>query len=545
VLSTYSEVFLCYIDIWFLTKGISHDKAQKPKGEAKKPHSHSERGGSSRGRQSGGRNSFPRGRGRGRGGEVNCYACGKVGHMSWECPERKKEGGEAHILEAQKRDVKEEGVEDGISLMMKKVLLKPEPEVEKAVQRNNLFIIACKTKDRVCKVIIDSRSTDNLVSMKMVEKLELKSTAHPTPYKVSWLQKGHQVTITKQCLVEFKIGGYRDEILCDVIPMDACHVFLGRPWQYDRNVINDGRINTYTLEKNGRTHMLFPIEEKKVKEEANMIILLMSGKELLSEVKKEQEMEFVVVRKLKVILTSNSMEDLPKEIQELLENFADIVVDEVPSSLPPIRSISHHIELIPGSSLSNKAAYKLTPQENEEVKREVQDLLDKGLARESLSPCAVPIVLSPKKDGGWRMCTDSRAINKITIRYRFPLLRMDDLMDCLSGVNYFSKIDLKSGYHQIRMREGDEWKTTFKTNEGLYEWLVMSFGLRNAPSTFMRLMNEVLKDFIGKFVILYLDDILVFSKTEEEHWRHLKLMMRRLQREKLLINLKKSSFMKT
>jgi hypothetical protein len=167
-------------------------------------------------------------------------------------------------------------------------------------------------------------------------------------------------------------------------------------------------------------------------------------------------MESAIVRKPRVILTNTYVEYLPEEIRELLENFADIVVDELTHSFPPIRSISHHIDLIPEAILPNKESYRLTPGEKEEVKNQVQELLDKGLVRKILSPCAVPTMLSPKKDGGWRMCTYCRAINHITTRYRFPLPKMDDLMDCLSGENYFSNIDLKSGYHQIGMREGDE-----------------------------------------------------------------------------------------
>jgi hypothetical protein len=151
-----------------------------------------------------------------------------------------------------------------------------------------------------------------------------------------------------------------------------------------------------------------------------------------------------VVRKPKIVLTSKRVDDLPEEVQGLLEEFTDTIVDELPRSLPPIRSVNHHIDLILGASFPNKAAYRLTPQENDEVKRQVQELLDKGLVRESLSLCVVPTVLRLKKEEGWRMCTVSREINKITIRYRFPLSRMDDLIDCLSGEKYFSNIDLKS-----------------------------------------------------------------------------------------------------
>jgi hypothetical protein len=296
--------------------------------------------------------------------------------------------------------MEDEDTGSGKSLTVHKVLLNLEKEVEDTAQRCRLFRTTCNTKGWKCKVIVDIGSTDNLVSTEMVEKLELKTNKHLSPYKVSWLQKGHQVSVTKQCLVEFKMGEYGDKILCDVIPMDVCHVLLGRPWKFDTNVVHDGRMNTYTLEKDGKTHTLLSIKDKEVKPEVSSIILLMSGKELLTELEKNEDPQFFVVRKPRIVLTSTRVDDLLEEIQELLRGFADIIVDELPCSLPPMRSVSHHIDLIPGASFPNKAAYRLTPQENEEVKRQVQDLLDKGLVRESLSPCVVPTVLSPKKDGG-------------------------------------------------------------------------------------------------------------------------------------------------
>eukprot|EP00253_Pinus_taeda_P032614 PITA_32614 len=192
-----------------------------------------------------------------------------------------------------------------------------------------------------------------------------------------------------------------------------------------------------------------------------------------------------------------------------------------------------------------KIVLELSALENVEIKKPVQELLEKGFIRPSTSPCGSPIILVRKKYGSWRMCIDYRALNKITIKNHYPLPRIDDLLDQLKVDVYFTKLDLHSGYHQVRVAEQDAWNTAFKTKQGLYEWLVMPFGLTNAPATCMRLMNDVLMPFLDDFVIVYLDDIMVFSKMWEEHLNHVKQTLDVLKREKLYVKLSKYEFGKT
>eukprot|EP00253_Pinus_taeda_P016825 PITA_16825 len=290
----------------------------------------------------------PRGRGRGR--DIRCYTCGEWGHGSRDCPHNKTIS-QRNVNVAETKEEKhqitdkEESPEVGESLLLKRVLLKVEKEIRESAQRKSLFRTTCKYKGKCCKVIINNGSTNNLVSIEMVDKLGLVKTVHPTPYKVSWLQKGHQIIVTEQCKVEIQIGTYKYVILCDVMPMDVCHVLLGRPWQFEWKAIHDGRKNIYTLEKDGNKHTLLPLKDEADKGAPRNNVMVMSGKELLQEVGKGEEMHFAIIGRPKVILTSINLDDLPEEIKTLLNDFDDIIVDKLSNALPPIRSISYYIDL--------------------------------------------------------------------------------------------------------------------------------------------------------------------------------------------------------
>jgi len=385
------------------------------------------------------------------------------------------------------------------------------------------------------------------MAKRLVDHLKLPTEPHPSPYSIGWIKKGPTVKVTEVCKIPLSIGKfYKAEVACDVIEMDASHILLGRPWQFDVDVVFKGRDNTYSFNWDARKVVMVPSNQKvsvKPKVQQPLFLTVASSEaDFVTDFKESKQIYAMVVKSLVLEDKSMAAVAVPKKIQPLLEEFEELVTDDVPNELPPMRDIQHQIDLVPGASLPNLPHYRMSPKENEILREKVEELLQKGHIRESLSPCGVPALLTPKKDGSWRMCLDSPAINKITIRYRFPIPRLDDILDMLDGSKWFSKIDLRSGYHQIRIRPGDEWKTAFKTKDGLYEWLVMPFGLTNAPSTFMRLMNHVLRAFIGKFVVVYFDVILVYSKNLNEHIEHLRYVFDVLRCEKLYANFKKCTF---
>ena len=214
---------------------------------------------------------------------------------------------------------------------------------------------------------MDSGSTDNIISEEAIQKLNLVRIPHDHPYRVTWLNKGHKVLVNEQAWVEFSIGSYQDRVLCDVLPMDACHLLLGRPWQYDRDAVYHGKRNMYTFKKDGITFKIHSLLDDG-NTAGEQKLLLMSGKEFLKDFKDEEEVGFAILLKPKEEEMKKATV-FPKEVRDVLDKYKDIIRDGTPATLPPQRAVSHQIDFVPGDSLPNKAAYKMTPEQNKEIAR--------------------------------------------------------------------------------------------------------------------------------------------------------------------------------
>jgi hypothetical protein len=201
--------------------------------------------------------------------------------------------------------------------------------------------------------------------------------------------------------------------------------------------------------------------------------------------------------------------------------------EEVPG-MPFERKVEFSIELIPGTAPISKRAYRVSGPELVELKKHIDELLEKGYIRPSTLPWVAPVLFVETKDGTKRMCIDYRALNEVSVKNKYPLPKIEDLFDQLRGASVFSKIDMRLGYHQLRIWPSDILKTSFITKYGLYEFMVMSFGLTNAPAYFMYLMNSVFMDYLDKFVVVFIDDILIYSQNEQEHEKHLRKVLQRL-----------------
>ncbi|GJZ14143.1 putative reverse transcriptase domain-containing protein [Tanacetum coccineum] len=410
-----------------------------------------------------------------------CFECGASGHFKRDCPKLKnKDGGNGNA----------QGCVYAVGNALKNRNASRNPD-SNVVTENSYDVELADEKIVGIDTIIRGCTLNFLNHPFNIDLMPMELGSFDVIIGMDWLRRCHAVIVCDEKLVRIPSG---NETL----------IFCGNESNKDResrlDIISCSKAQEYMAK--GCQIFLAQISAKKEEDKSE-------GKQL---------------------------KDVP-----IVRDFSEVFPEDLPG-LPPARPVEFQIDLIPGAAPVARAPYRLAPSKMKELSEQLQELSDKGFIRPSSSPWGAPVLFVKKKDGSFRMCIDYRELNKLTVKNRYPLPRIDDLFDQLQGSSIYSKIDLRSGYHQLRVREQDIPKTAFRTRYGHYEFQVMPFGLTNAPAVFMDLMNRVCKPYLDKFVIVFIDDILIYSKDKKEHEEHLRAILELLKKEKLYAKFSKCEF---
>ncbi|KAJ4753527.1 polyprotein [Rhynchospora pubera] len=470
-----------------------------------------------------------------------CYWCGEKYHQGHKCQKKK-----LHLLEASEMAEGEcstdvEGDDSGINIQEIGEGGYEQADISMCSPQGFYGSQSLKFKGFIKQIpilaLIDSGSTHSFIHPSIVHLNEVPTI--PSPPMLVKTASGSKLLSDLKCQpLRFQLQNHEFEGDFRVLEVQGYDIILGMDWIAKVGpVVIDCVQGLVKL-----THHDKEISLQVQKEVAE--VKLCQGEICLS--KEQKKGSDIILAQLFLTHVQPDNQDSPvqdrppqilPQLQEVVNSFS--MVFSNPSSLPPTRSIDHQIPLKSDAMSVNIRPHRFSHFQKLEIEKIVEELLESGYIRASTSPFASPILLVKKKDQTWRLCVDYRKLNDNTIKNKFPIPIIDDLLDELHGAKFFSKIDLKSGYHQIRMFEPDITKTAFRTHMGHYEFTVMPFGLTNAPATFQALMNSIFKPHLRKFILVFFDDILVYSTSLEEHKQHLSITLQLLQDNKLFAKLSK------
>ncbi|KAJ9545125.1 hypothetical protein OSB04_024832 [Centaurea solstitialis] len=450
-----------------------------------------------------------------------CYQCGSPDHFKTNCPQLKRGGAPAPRDRA--TTVKDDGKAAPAPARSRAFRMTAEEAKEAPDVVTGTFLV----NSIRAKVLFDTGADYSYATPELLKHccVNLEPLDHPYEADTAngrvWVRE-----FAKGCTVELE--GCLVPVVLRLIPMEGLDVVLRMDWMIKNKVKIDCEQKMVRINlPDGRTAVVYGTKRNR-------------STSLISVIKANRCIRKGCVWFMAYVVDSGKDKLEVKDV-EVVRDYPEVFLEDL-VNLPQDREIEFRIHLVPGATPIAKAPYRLAPSELKEMLAQLQELLDKGFILPSTSPWGAPVLFVKKKDGTMRMCIDYRELNKVIVKNKYPLPRIDDLFDQLQVAKFFSKIDLRSGYHQLKVKEEDIPKTAFRTRYGHFEFLVMSFGLTNSPAAFMDLMNRVCKPYLDEFVIVFIDDIWIYSKTAEEHGEHLRKVLEMLKRERLYAKFSKCEF---